>query len=133
VITFIELLQPVTSSKYYAITVLHTSQNTVRHSRSHHLVTVFTSRCLVAAFNNGRSPSSEIRNSPPPQLPASHKNSLEQMQTSGYLINSNTYLVLLGNIGLHTVIYFGRWKNILPARVVRSRQFYSCCTLVTST
>jgi hypothetical protein len=39
---------------------------------THKVVSVFNSRCLVAASNDGRSPSSWLRNCPRPQLPASH-------------------------------------------------------------
>jgi hypothetical protein len=49
VIRLIELLQLVTTSKDSAITVLHTSPVTIGHTRSSQPVTVFTSRCLVAA------------------------------------------------------------------------------------
>jgi hypothetical protein len=54
VIGFIELLQLVTASKDYALTVLHTSQTTIGHTWSSHSVTVFISRCLIAASNDGR-------------------------------------------------------------------------------
>jgi hypothetical protein len=50
VIRFIELLQLVTTSKDYAVTILHTSQITIGHTRSSHSATVFTSHCLVAAL-----------------------------------------------------------------------------------
>jgi hypothetical protein len=53
VIRFIEL---VTTSTGYAVAVLHTSQITVGHTRSFQSATLFTSRCLVAGFNGGRSP-----------------------------------------------------------------------------
>jgi hypothetical protein len=64
VIAFSKLLQLVTTSKAYAFTHLHISE--VAQS-----VTVSTSRCLVAASNDGRSPSSGFPKCPPPQLPAS--------------------------------------------------------------
>jgi hypothetical protein len=49
-------------------------QFTVTHTRAHTLVSthIFTSRCFVAASNDGRSPSSVFPNDPQPQLPASH-------------------------------------------------------------
>jgi hypothetical protein len=46
----IELLQLVTASEDYALTVLHASQNTIGHIRSSQSVTVFTSRYLVVAL-----------------------------------------------------------------------------------
>jgi hypothetical protein len=45
VIGVIEFLQLVTTRKNYALTVPHTSQITIVHTRS---VKIFTSRCLVA-------------------------------------------------------------------------------------
>jgi hypothetical protein len=74
----------VTTSNDYAVTVLHTSQITIGHTRSSQSVTVFTSRFLVAAFNDGRSPSSGFQNCPCPQLPASHSSS-SLLNPSGYL------------------------------------------------
>jgi hypothetical protein len=84
VIGFTELLQLVTASKDYALTVLHTSKITLRHNRSSQSVTVFTSLCFVVAFNGGRSPSSGFLNCPWLQLPASHSNS-SQLNPSAYL------------------------------------------------
>jgi hypothetical protein len=49
VIGFIELLQFITTSKDYVLTVLHASQITIGHTRSSQFVTIFTIRCLVAA------------------------------------------------------------------------------------
>jgi hypothetical protein len=46
------------------LTVLHTSQIAIGHTRPSHCVTVFTRRCLVAAFNCGRSPSCGFRTVP---------------------------------------------------------------------
>jgi hypothetical protein len=66
VIRFIELLQLVTTSKAYAVTVLQTSQITVGHTRSSQSVTIFTSRCVVGTFIGGHSPSSEVPNYPRP-------------------------------------------------------------------
>jgi hypothetical protein len=54
----------VTASKDYALTVLHTSQITIGHTRSSQSVTFLTNRCLVAASNGGRSPSSVFPNCP---------------------------------------------------------------------
>jgi hypothetical protein len=85
VIGFIELLQLVTASKDYALTVLHTSQITMGHTRSSPSVTIFTSHCLVVASNCGRSPSSGFPNCPRPHLPASYHNSSQQLNLSSYL------------------------------------------------
>jgi hypothetical protein len=53
------------------LTVLHT------HIRVHSYVVI--SRCSVAAFNSGRSPSSAFPNYPRRQLPASHSNSSQRL------------------------------------------------------
>jgi hypothetical protein len=68
----------VITSKDYALTVLHTSQITIGHTRSSDSVTVFNSHCLVVASNSEHSPSSGFLNYPWPQLPASHSNSSQQ-------------------------------------------------------
>jgi hypothetical protein len=91
VIRFIELLKVVTTRKDYALTVIHTSQITIGHTRSSQSVTVFTSHCLVASSNGGHSPSSGFLNCPQPQLPTSHSNSSQQLNPSGYLTNSLTH------------------------------------------
>jgi hypothetical protein len=65
-----------------------------RHTSVHSHV--FTSRCLVAASNGGRSPSSGFPNCPQPQLPASHSNrTTEPQQSSNSLTHSLTKLLLL--------------------------------------
>jgi hypothetical protein len=78
VIGFIDLIQFVTTSKNYTLTVLHTSQITIGHTRSSHSL-ILTSRYLVAASNDGRSPSSRFPNGPRPQLPVSKSNSSQQL------------------------------------------------------
>jgi hypothetical protein len=91
VIGFIEFLQLVTTSKDYGLTVLHTSQSTIRHTRSSQSVTVFTSRCSVTASNGGHIPSSQFPNCPRPQLPASNSKISEQLppqQLSNQLTHS---------------------------------------------
>jgi hypothetical protein len=88
---FIELLQYATTGKDYVLTVIHTSQITIGPTSSSQSVTVFTSRCSVVASNGGLSASSGFPNCPRPQLPASHSNSSEQLNSSGYLINSLTH------------------------------------------
>jgi hypothetical protein len=52
-IGFIGFLQLITTSKDYALTVLHTSQINIEHTRSSQSVTEFTSRCSVVASNGG--------------------------------------------------------------------------------
>jgi hypothetical protein len=95
VIGFSELLQLVTTSKDYALTILHTSQITIGHTRSSQSVTVFTSHCLVIASNSGCFPSSGFPNCPQPQLPASHSNNSQQLNPSGHLTKCNSQLLLL--------------------------------------
>jgi hypothetical protein len=63
--------------------LLHTPSNVDSH--------VFTSRCLVAACNFWRSPSSGFPNCPRPQLPAFHSNNSQKLDPSGYLANSLTH------------------------------------------
>jgi hypothetical protein len=63
---FIELVQLVTTSNDCALTVLHTSQITIEHTRSSQSVTFLTSRCLVVDFKGGRSPPSGFPNCPRP-------------------------------------------------------------------
>jgi hypothetical protein len=90
IIVFVKHLQLVTTSKYYAVTVLHTSEITIGQTRSSESVTISTSRRLVAASNGGRSTSSRFPKFPRSQLPASHSNSSQQSNPSGYLTNSLT-------------------------------------------
>jgi hypothetical protein len=74
--------------KDYALTVLHTSQITIGHTKSSQPVTVFTSHCLVATSNSGHSSSSGLPNCPRSQLPASQSYSSQQLNPSGYLTHS---------------------------------------------
>jgi hypothetical protein len=78
----------VTTSNYNRFTNSHTLQFTTEHTRSSQLVTVFSSRCLVAAYNKGCSPSSGFPNYPRPQLPASNSSTSQQLSPRGYLTNS---------------------------------------------
>jgi hypothetical protein len=71
-----------TTSKDYAVTVLHSSEITVGRNRSFHSVTVFTSRCLVAGSNGGHSSFFGFPNCPRPQLPASNSNNSQQLHPS---------------------------------------------------
>jgi hypothetical protein len=61
----------------------YTSHFTITHTSVHSHV--FTSRCLVAASNGGRSPSSEFLNWPRPQLPTSTSNSSQRLNPSNPL------------------------------------------------
>jgi hypothetical protein len=110
VIRFIELLQLVTTSKDYAITVLHTSQITIGHTRSSQSVTVCSSCSLVATFNGAPTPSSEFRNCPPPQLPASHSNSSQRLNPRGCLT------------ALQDSAHYAA-----PARTAQKTPFLCCC------
>jgi hypothetical protein len=74
----------------------YTSQFTVTHTRCSQSVTVSTSCCLVAAFNGGRSPSSEFPNCPRPQLPASYSNRSQPLNPSGYHTHSPTNYSSIG-------------------------------------
>jgi hypothetical protein len=48
-------------------------------------------RCLVAASNGGRFPSSGFPNGPRPQLPASYSKSSQQLNPRGFLTNKLTH------------------------------------------
>jgi hypothetical protein len=78
-------------------TISHTHTHTHTHTRTHtHTHTsfhshVFTSHCLVAVSNGGRSPSSWFPKCSRPQLPASHSNSSQKLNPSSPLTNSLTY------------------------------------------
>jgi hypothetical protein len=56
VIVFIELLQLVTTSKDYAVTVLHTTEVTKGHTTSSKSVTASSSRCLSNGFSTADIP-----------------------------------------------------------------------------
>jgi hypothetical protein len=68
-----------------------TSQNNIGLIRSSQSVTLFTSRCLVAASNSERSPSSWFPIGPCSQLPASNSNSSQQLNSIGCPTNSRTH------------------------------------------
>jgi hypothetical protein len=83
---FIGHLQNITTNNYGSLTELHTLKITVTtaHIKSY---LVFSSRCLVAVSNGGRSPSSGFPNCPRPQLPASHFSQL-QLSTDSIVTQS---------------------------------------------
>jgi hypothetical protein len=58
-------------------------------------VRVFTNRCLVAASNVERSPSSGFPKCPRPQLPASNSNGSQQLNRSSRLTHSVTNQLIL--------------------------------------
>jgi hypothetical protein len=66
----------------------YTLQYIVTHTRAVSIVHI--SRCLVAAFNGGRFSSSGFPNCPQPQLPASNRNSSQQLNPRILLTNSLT-------------------------------------------
>jgi hypothetical protein len=65
----------VTTSNYNRFINSHTLQFTKEHAEDFSACCVFTSCCLVAASNCGRSSSSGFSNCHWPQLPAAHSNS----------------------------------------------------------
>jgi hypothetical protein len=86
-----EWLQLVTTSKGYALTVLHTSQITIKHIISSQSVTVSTSRCLVEASRGWCSSFSGFPNCLRPQLPSSQNNSSQQLNCSSSLTHEITH------------------------------------------
>jgi hypothetical protein len=85
VIRFIELLQLIATVKGYAVTVLHTSQVTIGHSRSSQSFTLSISCCLVEASAVDIFLPVGSQYCPQHQLPASHSNSSQQLNPSSYL------------------------------------------------
>jgi hypothetical protein len=72
---------------HYSILLL---THTHTHARTHARTSVQTRlhcHCLVTASNSRHSPSSWFPNWPRPQLPASHSNSSQWLNSSGYLTN----------------------------------------------
>jgi hypothetical protein len=82
VIVCIKPSMKVTTSKDYALTVLHISQITMGHARSSQSLTVFTSRCSITASNSRFSPFPGFQNCPRPQLPAYNSNSSQPLNPS---------------------------------------------------
>jgi hypothetical protein len=72
----------------------YTLQFTAIHTKCPQSVTVSASRCLVAASNGGRSPSSEFPNFPLPQLPASNSNNAQRLNCSSPLTHWLTNQIL---------------------------------------
>jgi hypothetical protein len=92
---FIERLQNAATNNYGRLTELHTPKMTTAtaHIKSSQF---FTSRCLVAAFNGGRSRSSGFPNCPRPQLPASHFSQLHLSKHSANRGQSQSYFTTGG-------------------------------------
>jgi hypothetical protein len=76
VIGLIENLQNVTTNNYDSFTEFTHPKDNCNYNTPI-VFLVFISRCLVAVFNGGRSPSSGFPNSPRPQQPASHFSQLQ--------------------------------------------------------
>jgi hypothetical protein len=98
VIGFTEFSQLVTTSKNYALTVLHDSQTTIGHTRCSQSVTIFNSDCSVTASDGGRSSFSGFPSHPRPPLPASHSIISKQLNPqllSTKLTNQINQLILL--------------------------------------
>jgi hypothetical protein len=74
----------VITSNYSALPNSCTRLLTTAHTKTFQS-DVFTSRCLVAASNGGRSPYSGFPNYPRPQLPSSHSNSSQRPNCSSPL------------------------------------------------
>jgi hypothetical protein len=129
-IGFVEILQLVTTSKDYALTVLHTSQITIIHTRFSQSVTVLTSRCLVATPNNERFPSSGFPNCPRPQLPASNSNSSQQLNSSGYLIHYLTNQLFANSTDDWT--HFLLTVLLITSGHGSHRKLFADCCLVTA-
>jgi hypothetical protein len=77
-------------------------------------------RCLVAASNGGRSPSSGFRNCPWPQLPASHSNSSQRLNLNSSLSNSPT----------NQLSWLCPAYNISERTAQKTRLHYSCAIVV---
>jgi hypothetical protein len=77
---------------------------------------VFTSRCFVAASKGRRYPSSGFPNCLRPQLPASHSNSSQRLNSSSYITNSLTHQPThwfspLTNCNLQVVLLITSWHG----------------------
>jgi hypothetical protein len=70
---------------------LHFRVHYYTHTRTTVHSHVFASRCLVAAFNGGRFPTSGLPNCPRPQIPACHNNSLQWLNRSSHLTHWLTH------------------------------------------
>jgi hypothetical protein len=125
-----ELLQLVTTSKDYAVIVLHTSQISIGHTRSSEWVTVLTSCCLVAVSSGGHYPSSGFPNCFRPLLPASHSNCKQQLKPSGCLTNwllIKTQLSSLYSPGMNRAVTITPLLHPKPsARTAQKIPFFSC-------
>jgi hypothetical protein len=119
-IGFIGQLHLVTTSNDCILSVVHTSIITIGHTRSSPCVTVSTNRCLVAAFNSGRSLSSGIPNYPPPHLTKSQGNSTQYL----YLSSPHSLTSSLHSTDSKTCPTYN-----ISARAAQKTQFL-CCSVV---
>jgi hypothetical protein len=126
-VTGFQLLQLVTTSMDYVVTLLHTSLITIGHTRSSQSVTVLTSRCSVAAFHSGRSPSSGFPKCPRSQLPTSHSNSSQRLNPSGCLTATANWLCLSrhgplrkhrSSVAVHLLLIGGMTCDIVACAVI---------------
>jgi hypothetical protein len=97
----------VTTNNYDSLTELHTPQITV--TTAHIVFSVFTSRCLVAASNGGRFPSSGSPELFPTsatsyQLPASHFSQLQKQKLTAGNKPARSHLAS-GPAGTHDHIF----------------------------
>jgi hypothetical protein len=108
------LKEHVTTNNYDSLTELH-SEDHCNYS-TQKVFPGFTSRCLVAAFTGGRSPSSGFPNSPWPRLRASL---VSQPQLFNWLNNwltakqllAHASTVILDSFPRGSLPYFTLWRN----------------------
>jgi hypothetical protein len=103
---------------------LHTYTYTCVHSH------VFTSRCLVAVSNDGRSPYSGFPKYPRPQLPVAHCNSSQRLNFSSSLTDSLTDILSHSNstnFSLHST-QLTLTNN--STRTTQKTLFDYCCAIV---
>jgi hypothetical protein len=91
---------------------------TLHFTITHTLVSTITSSLslLGNGFHDERSPSSGFANGPRPQLPASHSNSSQHLNPSGYLTNCNWEREKRNNVGGGSERHYlgGGQETILP-------------------
>jgi hypothetical protein len=88
---------------------------------------VFTSRCLVADSNGGRSRHLGFRTIPVPQLPASHSNSSQGLNPSSPLTNSLTHQPTQLNSDQVTLANCPDCS--ISAGIAQKTPFLCCCSM----
>jgi hypothetical protein len=94
------------SWRAFALTLVTANNYEVTHSKdhcnysTHNVCSVFTSRCLVAAFNGGRSSYSGLPNCPRRQLPAFHFSQLQLSTVSATTGLSVKLLLAFASTGI---------------------------------